>query len=131
MRTACKALSVLATGLLGACSAAAQRSAALPSHPATAREPADYQGVSAKAVDQGQTPNAELLKQGYRVMRRGQQLVYCRTQTQTGSLISRTVCLTENQLRWLDQNAQRSRDLLNQPRGGRNCPRADCSNNGG
>jgi hypothetical protein len=86
---------------------------------------------SATATDSHALPNAELVKQGYRVITRGRQLFYCRSQIQTGSLISSTVCLTEDQLRTLEQNTKQSKDLLSQPRGGRNCPRGDCSNNGG
>jgi hypothetical protein len=115
MRTACRAVCVLTASLLGACSAPAQRDGALARHLATAHA----------------LPNAELVKQGYRVMKRGRQLVYCRSQNQTGSLISSTVCLTEDQVRMLEQNTQQSKDLLSQPRGGRNCPRGDCSKNGG
>jgi len=143
MRAACRAVWVLTASLLGACSTPAQRDGALTSHNGTSHEPAPVQeravarpvpatgDGSATATDSHALPNAELVKQGYRVITRGRQLLYCRSQKQTGSLISSTVCLTEDQLRTLEQNTKQSKDLLSQPRGGRNCPRGDCSNNGG
>ena len=138
MRPACKVVWVLAAPLLGACAAGAQRNQLLVSQPASAGEPA---AVSATAANHGATApshasafNAELIKKGYQPMRRGNKLLYCRSERTTGSLIPTTACLTESQIRWLEQqNEQQAKDLQTQPRGGRNCPRgtSNCVGNGG
>lgn len=124
MRTACKAVSCLVASLLAACSGVAQRNAVAPGQP-TAAQPT--------AGEQRLVPDKELIKKGYHVVRRGNKLLYCRTQTTTGSMIPTTACLTESQARWLEQqNDQQAKDLVTQPRGGRNCPRGttNCSNGG-
>ena len=132
MRAVREALCVLGAAVLVACSATPPRNEALPGRAVSADGPtADRERVTRRAADQRPTVNAQLVKQGYRPVKRGEQLVYCREQTQTGSLIAATVCLTESQVRTLEQNAQRSRDRMIQPSGGRNCPRADCSVSGG
>jgi len=60
--------------------------------------------------------NASLVKQGYRVVKRGDQVLYCRSQSVTGTLFSSTVCLTESQIKDQDAGLQRSKDILNQSR---------------
>jgi hypothetical protein len=59
--------------------------------------------------------NARLVRQGYQVMRRGGQLVYCRTESVTGTMLSRTTCLTELEVKQQAETAQQSRDALHQP----------------
>jgi hypothetical protein len=60
--------------------------------------------------------NASLVRQGYRVVKRGDQVLYCRSQSVTGTAFSSTLCQTESQIRERDAAVQRSRDTLNQPR---------------
>jgi hypothetical protein len=59
--------------------------------------------------------NARLVRQGYQVMRRGGQLVYCRTESVTGTMLSKTTCLTELEVKQQAETAQQSRDALHQP----------------
>jgi hypothetical protein len=139
VRTACKAVSWLVASLLAACSGVAQRNAVAPGQP-TAAQPTAPAAVAQPtaagqptAGDPRLVPDKELIKKGYHVVKRGDKLLYCRTQTTTGSMIPTTACLTESQARWLEQqNDQQAQDLRTQPRGGRNCPRgtANCSNGG-
>lgn len=137
MRTACKVVCVLTAPLLGAC-AAAQRHEVLASQPVSGRAPVAVTTAAAPATtaasatptaapvtaaDHGAVPNIELIKKGYQVKRRGGKLLYCRSQRTTGSMIPTTACLTESQVRWIEQqNEQQTKDLMTQPRGGRNCP---------
>lgn len=86
--------------LLGCASAAHQRT--VPSSPG-----ADAH-LSARA-------SARLVQQGYWVARRDDQLVYCRAESVTGTMLTRTVCLTELQLRQQADSAQQARDALHQP----------------
>jgi hypothetical protein len=59
--------------------------------------------------------NASLVRQGYRVVKRGDQLLYCRSQSVTGTAFLSTVCKTESQIRDQDAAVQQYRDTLNQP----------------
>jgi hypothetical protein len=61
--------------------------------------------------------DASLVKQGYRVVKRGDQVLYCRSQSVTGTLFSSTVCLTEDEIKNQKARLQRSKDALNQLRG--------------
>lgn len=107
---------VLFCALLGvACSGPPKKSpAATPvAHPATTGTTDSGTGAPRR------TPalvNASLVKQGYRVVKRGDQVLYCRSQSLTGTLFSSTVCLTESQIRDQDAGLQRSKDTLNQSR---------------
>jgi hypothetical protein len=59
--------------------------------------------------------NASLVSQGYRVVKRGDQLLYCRSQSVTGTAFLSTVCKTESQIRDQGDAVQQYRDTLNQP----------------
>jgi hypothetical protein len=59
--------------------------------------------------------NASLVSQGYRVVKRGDQLLYCRSQSVTGTAFVSTVCKTESQIRDQGDAVQHYRDTLNQP----------------
>jgi hypothetical protein len=59
--------------------------------------------------------NARLVSQGYRVVKRGDQLLYCRSQSVTGTAFLSTVCKTESQIRDQDAAVQQYKDTLNQP----------------
>jgi len=59
--------------------------------------------------------NASLVSQGYRVVKRGDQLLYCRSQSVTGTAFLSTVCKTESQIRDQGAAVQHYRDTLNQP----------------
>ncbi len=109
---------VLLCALIGvACSGPPKRSPAAAAtsvaHPATTGTPDNETGALHR------TPavvNPSLVKQGYRVVKRGEQVLYCRSQSVTGTLFSSTVCLTESQIKDQDAGLQRSKDTLNQSR---------------
>jgi hypothetical protein len=67
--------------------------------------------------EDGAALDAKLVRQGYRIERRGERVLYCRTQSTTGTAFSNTVCLTSEQLREQQRNLQQSQDTLTQPRG--------------
>lgn len=60
--------------------------------------------------------DAELVREGYRVVRRHDQILYCRSQSVTGTLFASTVCLTASQIASQKRELQQSKDLLNQGR---------------
>jgi hypothetical protein len=67
-----------------------------------------------------------LLERGYRPRRLKGQLLYCRSQTLTGTHFSNTVCLTEAQIKANDQNTQSELDTMS--RAGRAvCPNNSCN----
>lgn len=141
MPTACKAVSWLVASLLAACSGVAHRDAMAPGQATAVAPPAAPAALAQPAAagqptagDQRAIPNKELVKKGYSVVSRGNKLLYCRTQTTTGSMIPTTACLTESQARWLEQqNEQQAKDLLKPSGGVRNCPggTVNCKSNGG
>jgi hypothetical protein len=60
--------------------------------------------------------DANLVREGYRVVRRHDQILYCRSQSVTGTLFASTVCLTASQIASQKHELQQSKDLLNQGR---------------
>jgi hypothetical protein len=90
--------------------------------PATAAAPVAPAGSTA-TTDEGAAAtrrapalvNASLVREGYRVVKRGDQLVYCRSQSVTGTAFLSTVCKTESQIRDQGAAVQQYRDTLSQP----------------
>jgi hypothetical protein len=56
---------------------------------------------------------ASLAKEGYRVVKRNDQTLYCRTRAVTGTMFASTVCLTMEQLQQQKRDLQYSQDMLN------------------
>ncbi len=81
--------------------------AAMPVHPAApvAGTPADA------AVD------ANLVAQGYHVVRTADRVRYCRTETPTGTAFASTVCLSPDQVDERRRSLKHSQDDLSLPRG--------------
>jgi hypothetical protein len=96
---------------------AAIASGAANDAPATA--PAQT-AASAEKVD----PN--LVKAGYSVVRRNDQILYCRTEVITGQRIGTRICLTAAQIQSEKQNVTKARDLMNQSN--YSCMGTACSN---
>ena len=67
--------------------------------------------------EDGAALDARLVRQGYRIERRGERVLYCRTQSSTGTAFSSMVCLTAEQIREQQRKLQQSQDTLAQPRG--------------
>jgi len=57
--------------------------------------------------------DASLVKEGYSVLRRRDQVLYCRTEIITGNRIATRVCLTAAQIQAQKRELVKSKDLLN------------------
>jgi hypothetical protein len=76
---------------------AAPQSAATPAAPTTPATPATAATGASPAASA--VPNKELLSHGYRMTTIKGQVVYCRSESVTGSAFKNSVCLTEEQIR--------------------------------
>ena len=132
MRFDIKAITIVISTTLAACSgtprSAAVAAAAPPyqapmppaaANSATAAAPAQA-AASAEKVD----PN--LVKAGYSVKRRHDQVLYCRTEVITGQRIGTRICLTAAQIQTEKQNVTKAKDLLNQAN--YSCMGTSCNN---
>ena len=61
--------------------------------------------------------DANLVSQGYHVVRTGERVRYCRTQTPTGTAFATTVCLSPEQVEEQKRSLKHSQDDLSLPRG--------------
>jgi hypothetical protein len=68
-----------------------------------------------------------LVKEGYRAVRRQGMILYCQTQTVTGTKFANTVCMTAEQLQEVKRETQQSKRLLIRS-GPANCVGNQCSN---
>jgi hypothetical protein len=68
-----------------------------------------------------------LVKEGYRVVRRQGMILYCQTQTVTGTKFADTVCKTAQQIQELKRETEQSKRLLIRS-GPANCVGNQCSN---
>ena len=75
------------------------------------RAPVAEQTRSAVAVNQN------YLKGGYQAVQRNGQLLYCRSEALTGTLMRTTVCVTEAQMKAAEQNRQNVVDELGKHHG--------------
>jgi hypothetical protein len=60
--------------------------------------------------------DTKLVKEGYRAVKRKNQLLYCRSEMVTGTRLSSKVCLTEEQIRGRQQKTEEAVDLMNKMR---------------
>ncbi len=67
-----------------------------------------------------------LVKAGYSVLRRHNEVFYCRNEIITGNRIATRVCLTAAQIQDEKHDATKAKDLLNQPNN--RCSGASCNN---
>jgi hypothetical protein len=100
--------------LVASCSAPPTKTPAASVVPAAQLQAVNATGAAAGGAGAA-VVNARLVRQGYQVMRRGGQLVYCRTESVTGTMLSKTTCLTELEVKQQAETAQQSRDALHQP----------------
>jgi hypothetical protein len=96
---------------------ASQTLAAANNAPATAPAAA---AASTSDVD------ASLVKAGYSVQRRHDQVFYCRNEIITGNRIGTRVCLTAAQIQNEKQDVAKAKDILNQP--SNRCLGPECNN---
>ena len=105
-----------------ACSGAPEQAAA-PT-PATAVASNAAAPGSAAAADKemvnGVTreANAKLMAQGYKPVEHDGSYVYCRMETMTGSKIQQKVCLTETQIKKIEESARNTMNSRNRSQGG-------------
>jgi hypothetical protein len=71
--------------------------------------------------------NTSLIKEGYRAVRRKNQILYCRSETVTGSSLPYKVCLTESQAKDQEQKNKDSKEFMNRPTQSGACSGAECS----
>jgi hypothetical protein len=90
---------------------------------APARAPAA--ATAAVAAPAGDV-DASLVKAGYSVMRRRDQVYYCRNEIITGNRIGTRVCLTAAQIQDEKQDVTKAKDIMNQP--SYRCVGASCNN---
>ena len=68
-----------------------------------------------------------LVKEGYRVVRRQGVILYCQSQTVTGTKFANSVCKTAQQIQELKRETEQSKRLLIRS-GPANCVGTQCSN---
>jgi hypothetical protein len=112
------ALVIIAT-LAAACSgtprtAESAAATAAPPQPAPQALAAANHASGAGAAPAGDV-DASLVKEGYTVLRRHDQVLYCRTEIITGNRIATRICLTAAQIQDQKRDLVKSKDLLNGP----------------
>jgi hypothetical protein len=63
--------------------------------------------------DQADTVDQKIVARGYRARHVNGQVLYCRSETPTGTRFSNTVCLTAAQISQVEQSTQTSIDSMN------------------
>ena len=112
MRSDIKAIVlVIASTLAGACSSS-PRTADPQSKPQTL---ASTSGAPATGGAPAGDVDASLVKQGYSVLRRHDEVLYCRTEIITGNRISTRICLTAAQIQDEKHDVMKAKDILNTP----------------
>ena len=99
--------------------------AACSGTPRTSTPRTDEPAVGGAAAPAGAV-DASLVKEGYSVLRRHGQVLYCRTEVITGNRIATRICLTVAQIQDQKQDLAKSKDLLNGPALGR-CVGSTCA----
>jgi hypothetical protein len=69
----------------------------------------------APPVASGSDVDPSLVKAGYSVMRRHDQVFYCRNEIITGNRIGTRVCLTAAQIQEEKHDVAKAKDMINQP----------------
>jgi hypothetical protein len=132
MRFDIKAITMVICTTLTACSVTPRSAAAPAAAPPQTAPMAPAAANNATATTPAQAAasvekvDANLVKAGYSVMRRRDQVLYCRTEVITGQRIGTRICLTAAQIQTEKQNVTKAKDLLNQPN--YNCMGTSCNN---
>ena len=117
MRSDIKRIVLVVSATLAAACSGTPRTAD-PAAPTAAPAPqtlAAANGAPAAATAPSSDVDASLVKAGYSVLRRHDQLLYCRNETITGNRIATRVCLTAAQIQDEKQVVAKTKDKLNQP----------------
>lgn len=112
---------VIAATLAEACSSS-PRTAEPQSPPQTI---AATSGAPAAGAAPAGDVDASLVKQGYSVLRRHDEVFYCRTEIITGNRISTRICLTAAQIQDEKHDVTKAKDIMNQP--GNRCLGSTCT----
>jgi nucleoid-associated protein YgaU len=132
MRFDIKTLIIVMPTALAACSGTPRRAyvvAAAPPQPAAIASATANKApatATAEPAASAEKVDPNLVKAGYSVLRRIDQVLYCRTEVITGQRIGTRICLTAAQIQSERQNVTKARDLLNQP--SYSCVGTSCSN---
>jgi hypothetical protein len=68
---------------------------------------------TAAGAPAGRAVDADLVKEGYQVVKRQDKVLYCRTQSTTGTRFTSTVCMTGEQIQSQRRALQDQKDALN------------------
>ena len=107
-----KLLSALAIGMLVTACAA-------PPPPSNAAPPPESIKVS--------EVNKDLLKKGYKVVKRDGKIGYCRAEQMTGTQFKKTICLTEDRIREQARRTTETSDSMERQRWNPPCMPPACS----
>jgi len=112
----------------GASSSTATASTAAAGSAATAAGTASAANASGSATDPS-APKIDpaLIKAGYRAVKRQGKILYCQTQSVTGTKFANTICMTAEQIQEQQRETEQSKRLLIRS-GTANCAGTQCSN---
>jgi mRNA-degrading endonuclease toxin of MazEF toxin-antitoxin module len=113
--------------LATACSSQSRNSKPVVVAQAPAAANASAATSAAAATGTASAVDPDLVKEGYKVVRRHGEILYCQTQTITGTKFGNTVCKTAGQIQELKRETERSKRLLIRS-GPANCVGTQCSN---
>jgi len=119
MQSEIKPITLVIIATLAACSGTPRPAepavgTAVQTQPAPQALAAANHGSSAGGAPAGDV-DASLVKEGYSVLRRRNQVLYCRTEIITGNRIATRICLTAAQIQDQKHDLVKSKDLLNGP----------------
>jgi hypothetical protein len=113
-------------GIMEACTSQSPRS----SHASAESPPVSASQTQTKATStsgaKSSVVNAELIRQGYRPVKKEDQILYCRREQVTGTNFKTNVCLTEAQVAEQQKQARQTADEMSRSRTGPACPRPPC-----
>jgi hypothetical protein len=71
--------------------------------------------------------NQDLIKKGYKVVKRDGKIGYCRAEQMTGTQFKKTICLTEDQIREQARRTTETSDSMERQRWNPACMHPPCS----
>ena len=124
---------IVISAALAAC--ASQSGAPAPASGASLKD--TTQGTLATSAPAGTSPtaappaaevvNQSYLKRGFKAVHRNGQLLYCQSQPVTGSLFQNTVCLTDAQMKTVDERNRAQVNEIDRQRDNATCTGVKCN----
>jgi hypothetical protein len=119
MRSDIKRVALVVSAALAAACSSTPRTAEPAAATAAQLKPAPQTFAAANDAPTATAPSSDidlsLVKAGYSVLRRHDQVFYCRNEVITGNRIGTRVCLTAAQIQNERQDVTKTKDKLNQP----------------